>query len=346
MAQVMEAEDTEFTKGYLYCKLEERFGADVELDIQGDRIIVYNWPDDVYCEDIKLCLGGCNSLPVEFDRSYRPVMAISGPVEATPTEVFEEGGFLPELNPFFPTMLAKPHIVGYSVGYRSYDKIFKTSCLPVSIGDQFSIFQLKDICPGRLYVGIEACVWSIFEAKPKSLYLINADYYVAIPLTYIQDGFFAKFSIYHQSSHLGDEYLLENPQIRRVNPSMEVVDVSVAYDFGIGLTTFAGYSHVLRSDDGFHIQPIGFYYGFNYYLDYFKVNVCNVQAVPYMATYFLNLEENRWRLDSYGAVGYEWNKCYGHKVRIYLEAHDGFSPDGQFAKERTRYIALKLLYGY
>jgi hypothetical protein len=257
-----------------------------------------------------------------------------------------EENFLPELNPFFPTMLAQPHIIGYSAGYRSYDRVFKTDCLPISIGDQFSLYQFNTEPCSHLYLGIEACVWAIFEARAKSLSLINADYFVAIPLTYIKHGFSAKLRVFHESSHLGDEFLLEHRKIKRLNPSMEVIDLTLAYDFSPQLTAFLGFSRVLRSDDSFKIKPNGVFYGFNYYFNFYKLNVCNVEAVPYIAAYFNNVENNHWHLESNAAIGYQWDKLYGHKLRVYLEVHEGHSEEGQFSRQRTNYIALKLLYGY
>lgn len=258
----------------------------------------------------------------------------------------EEGEWLPEMSPFFPTMLAQPHLIGYSAGYRTYDKVFKTSCLPVSIGDQFSLYQIKTPYDGQLFFGIEACVWAVFEAKTKSLSLLNADYYVAFPLTYINNSFSMRLRLFHESSHLGDEYMLDHPEIFRLNPSMEVLDMSFAYSFEETLTTFIGISKVLRSDDSFRIKPYTIYYGFNYYLDFITFKICNLDATPYIATYFANLEEKNWRLDSSIAIGYQWNKLYGHKLRLYAEAHDGVSHEGQFSKQKTRYIAFKILYGY
>jgi len=263
-----------------------------------------------------------------------------------PHPVCEEGNWLPELVPFFPTMLAEPHIVGYSAGYRSYDRVFKTDLLPVSIGDRFSLYQIKEIPCGRLFVGIEACVWAIFEAKASSLALINADYYIGVPFTYINGRFSSRLRFFHQSSHLGDELLVEKKYIKRLNPSMEVVDWFFAYNLVERFTIFGGYSRVLRSDESFKVKPNGISYGFNYHFDAFKIHVGNLEAIPYVATYVSNWEDNRWKFDTTVAIGYQWDKSYGHKLRIFLEAHNGFSHEGQFSKQRTGYLSLKLLYGY
>ncbi len=341
MADQQSTSESEFNKGYIFSKLEDMFPDEqIEFAIYDHTIIVYGFPDDVETrQSIHNYLEGFQGYDVVFDPSYVPV-----PIPTC--KLIEEGNLLPELNPFFPTMLAQPHIVGYSAGYRSYDKTFRTSCLPVSIGDQFSLYQFRTENCGRLYFGVEACVWALFEARAKSLSLINADYFIALPLTYIHKRFSAKLRIFHESSHLGDEFLLECKKINRVNPSMEVIELLLSYDITDRLTTFIGFSRVLRSDDSFKIKPHGVCYGFNYFLDFYKIKTCNLEATPFIATYFSNLEHFHWGIDSSMAIGYQWDKLYGHKLRLLLEGHDGYSNEGQFSKQKTKYLAIKLLYGY
>lgn len=340
---------SEFMKGYIYAKLEDRFSsAQIGLDIDDDDIIVYSWPTDLRCEEIKDFLEGfCWEYHIQFKNPNQDdnIACTEVKEEFGMTEPFDEGGFLPELSPFFPTMLAQPHILGYSFGYRSYDKIFK-STLPVSIGDQFSLYQFKINSSSHLYLGIEACVWAIFEAKYQSLSLINADYYVALPLTYINDKFSARLRLFHESSHLGDEFLLENKKIKRVNPSMEGLDLSFAYEPLEECVFFIGYTRFLRSDDTFKVKPNSIYYGFNYFLNFAKIQTFHVQAKPYFAVYLTNQENNHWDFDTSVALGYQWNKCYGRKLRVYLLGHSGYSAEGQFARKRSKYISVNLLYGY
>lgn len=265
------------------------------------------------------------------------------------TEV--ESALLPELNPFFPTMLGSGRVIAYSAGYRTYDSIFRTQCIPVSIGDQFSLCKINFFSFGQLYFGFEACVWAIFEARVSSLSLINSDYYIGLPFTYFYNDFAAKIRVYHESSHLGDEFLLEHRGIERLNPSMEVFDIAVAYTFKRNLTTFLGYSCVLRSDDSFKIKPNGLYYGFNYFFNGLTLKFLNIEGTPYIAGYFTNYQDNNWSLNSSGAIGIQFDniqfdRSYGHKARFYLEFQDGHSYDGQFSKKNTKYFALKAQYGY
>jgi hypothetical protein len=276
-----------------------------------------------------LCAGQLSSQPVVYPNRFQDSVTL-----------------LPESTPFFPTMLAHPHIIGYSVGYRTHDKVFKRSCIPVSIGDQFSLYRFRNICQGDLYFGIEACVWGIFEARKESLSLVNADYFVGLPLTYIHDRFSAKLRIFHESSHLGDEFILEHPEVKRLNPSMEVIDFAIAYDLLPSLTVFGGYSKVLRSDKSYKVRPNNFYYGFNYYFDALQAHICNIKATPYFAAFFTQHQNHNWKIDTSLALGYEWDSSFCHKLRLYLEGHNGFSEEGQFSKQRTKYLQIKLLYGY
>lgn len=337
----------EFIAGYLQSKLEDRFpDAEIRLAVCKGEIIVYQYPHDTYiCENILYYLQSLNdNAVVKFERDFDPNLLENNlSIQVT---VPQEGNWLPELAPFFPTILANPRMICYSAGYRFYDKIFETELLPVSMGDRFLIYQFKNIGEGRLYLGVEAAVWAIFEAKVKSLALINADYYVGFPITYINNRFSARLRVYHQSSHLGDELLVENTSIERLNPSMEVIDLFLAYDLTNDLTVLGGVGRVLRSDESYKIKPYSIEYGCNYLFNSFKINLANLIATPYLGLYFRNWEDNRWKLDSSIAIGYQWNKSYGRKMRFFIEAHDGFSFEGQFSKLRTRYLAIKLSYGY
>lgn len=333
---------SEFMKGYLTAKLEERYSnAEIEIDVGDEEIIICSWPAGVDGASIKLFVEECCP---NFSVQFGSPDSLTEESTVTIIDPAEEK-FLPELNSFFPTMLAQPHILGYSVGYRSYDKVFKSS-IPVSIGDQFSLLQITSQSYGCLYLGIEACVWAIFDARAKSLSLINADYFVALPFTYMNDEFSARLRVFHESSHLGDEFLIENPQILRKNPSMEVLDLSLAYEPLDGLQLFLGYSTVLRSDEYFKVKSNSFYYGVNCFFDCAKIQILNIEAYPYIAAYFTNQENNNWKLDGSLVIGYQWDKSYGRKLRVYLMSHNGFSAEGQFVKRRSKYISFNIMYGY
>jgi hypothetical protein len=338
-----------FKTGYLQSKLDSTFpNTPIQVRVSNDQVIVYQDSfDEGLREQIRHFLAQQNYYSVEFNTEQPFLLeeATFTPSLAESIQV-KEGNWLPELTPFFPTMLADPRKIGYSIGYRSYDKIFKTALIPISMGDRFSLYQFKKIGGGHLHLGIEAGVWAVFEAKPKSLALINADYYVGIPLTYLNGKFSTRLRLYHQSSHLGDELLVERKNIHRLNPSMEVVDLFVSYAFTKNLTVFGGIGRVIRSDKSFSVKPYHVVYGFNYFIEGCKFRSGNLEATPFIGMYFNNWQDKNWDLDSSIAIGYQWDKLYGHKLRMSLEYHNGYSFEGQFSKKKTDYAAFKILYGY
>jgi hypothetical protein len=338
--------NTYFT-GYLQAKIEDNFpNSQVQLFVDQGDIIIYQYPEDPeICESIRSYLAGLEGFrSICFDRAYSYMDCNS--CEGLAVVAESEGNWFPELTEFFPTMLANPRILGYSAGYRSYDRVFKTAVLPVSMGDKFTIYQFNNLKHGYLNLGLETGVWAVFEAKPKSLALLNADYFVGLHATYFYNRFTVRFRIYHESSHLGDELLVEKRYIHRLNPSTEAVDLFIAYDFSRDLTIFAGAGRTIRSDNSFKTKPFRFVSGFNYFINDFRRKVCNLEAVPYVGLFLSNSQDYHYKLETSVAVGYQWDKHYGRKLRLYLEGHNGFSHEGQFSKKRTSYLAIKLFYGY
>src|SRR2546425_1473844 len=57
--------------------------------------------------------------------------------------------------------------------------------------------------------------------------LINTDYLVGLPLTYRHGSWATRFRLYHQSSHLGDEYLLHT-NAQRVDLTFEAAELLVS----------------------------------------------------------------------------------------------------------------------
>ena len=60
--------------------------------------------------------------------------------------------------------------------------------------------------------------------------LINADYFVGPILGYRHGDFSMLFRVYHQSSHLGDNYLYNNPGARHFELTYEKPDLLFSYD--------------------------------------------------------------------------------------------------------------------
>jgi hypothetical protein len=96
----------------------------------------------------------------------------------------------------------------------------------VGIGDRVGVFRW-----GRTQLDLFGAVFSQFDLGAPSFDLINADYVVGLPLTARYRGFSGRLRAYHQSSHLGDEFLLRS-QVDRENLSFESIELLLSQELG------------------------------------------------------------------------------------------------------------------
>jgi hypothetical protein len=142
----------------------------------------------------------------------------------------------PQGNVFCP-LLADPKQVGsflsWLAGEFPSNPHSPDSIGSIGVGDGFAFFRLGG--PGYgdgLQLGLEAAIFAQFDLNTPSADLVNADYVVGLPLTFRRGPFSARARVYHQSSHLGDEYLLDSTDVHRENVSFESVELILSGDAG------------------------------------------------------------------------------------------------------------------
>ena len=76
-----------------------------------------------------------------------------------------------------------------------------------------------------LQLSVEGSLFAQFNMNTPSYDLINADYTIGIPVTYRHGDNSLRVHIYHQSSHLGDEFLQSVNPPEQVNLSYEAIEL-------------------------------------------------------------------------------------------------------------------------
>lgn len=262
------------------------------------------------------------------------------------------GIWFPEGPPAFRPFIAAPHQVTFSVGWRFNDRFLGDNLVPVSFGDTFPIFRWIDIwyLRGDLQFEIEGALWAIFDPLHDSSPLIDADYYVGFPLTYLFGNWAFRVRGYHVSTHIGDEFLLDHPHFDRRNPSIEAFDFYISNQFTKDIRLYGGVGWVACQDDSYRVGPFYAEMGAEIrisalgYRDY-----CNrLYGEPFFAMDFYYQSHFKHHINSNFAVGYEWGKVSGlrRKLRIYVEYHDGYCLEGQFTKSPTHYVGIGASYGF
>jgi hypothetical protein len=262
------------------------------------------------------------------------------------------GIWLPEVPPAMRPFAADPHQLTYSVAWRFNDPALGKNLIPVSFGDTLPIYRWVDLWyfRGDLQLELEGGVWAIFDPLHESSPLIDADYYVGVPVTYVWDNWAIRLRGYHVSTHIGDEFLLNHPNFKRLNPSIEAFDLFVSNQFTRDIRLYGGIGWIACQDDSYRVGPFYAEAGLELrlkelgYHDY-----CNrLYGVPIYAMHFRYNAIYKNHLDATYILGYEWGKFSGlrRKLRIFLEYHDGYETFGQFTKRPSRWLAIRGTYGF
>jgi hypothetical protein len=245
-----------------------------------------------------------------------------------------ELGFLPAGNIFSP-LVADPRWPRFSMGYRYFPNDRELNSVgAVSFGESIALYRARGL-GGFGELGLQAGVFSIFDLGAPSSDLVNTDFFVALQASYRADDLSTMFRIFHQSSHLGDEFLLRN-RVDRVNLSYEGVDLKLSYNLFDWLRLYAGGAYLFNLDPsdfkpwstqgGIELQTPWRFWGDSTRL----VTALDLQ----------NRQENKWstEISVRGGLQFERPGSFMRKISLLMEYYHGHSPNGQFFERKMEYF--------
>ncbi len=237
----------------------------------------------------------------------------------------------------FQPLIADPRQPHFSASYQRYindDELKNIGS--TSFGETFTS-RPWNAFNGEMSIGIQAAVFAFFNLDAESMDLINADYWVGIPLQYKKNDFSAMARIFHQSSHLGDEYLLFN-DIDRVNLSYEGIDLKISYDINEVLRGYMGAGYIFHKEPE-NLKPVSAQFGAEYKCDKIFFND-HIRPIAGIDTKMW--EENDWGLDISVRFGVQLENIISkkRKMQIMFEYFHGNSPHGQFYNKKIKYTGI------
>lgn len=238
----------------------------------------------------------------------------------------------------FDPLMADPRWPHFSMGYQTYtDDGEFGSVFAASFGETLPLYKGDGPFGGIWQIGVQAAGFIIHDLDTASWDLINEDYRGGVALYYRREAWSGLFSIYHNSSHVGDEYLLHN-HVDRVNFSYEAAQAKVSYDISRAYRVYGGVEY-LFSPDPKDLKRWITQYGaeFRCPLTYF-----NGLLRPMAGVDIKNRQENDWHSEISLAAGVklENEDTLWNKINIMLEYYNGNSPNGQFHENYIEYWAL------
>jgi Protein of unknown function (DUF1207) len=245
-------------------------------------------------------------------------------------------GLLPGGQLFKP-LIADPRWPHFSTGYQYYVNDPQLRDVgTVTFGETFSLYRDK-LGPSWWEVGIQAGVFALFDLDAPSMDLINADYFAALVLGYRWERLSALGRIFHQSSHLGDEFLLRNRVQNRVNLSYEGFDLKLSFDLPWGFRIYGGGGYLFHRDPS-DLKPGSVQWGAEFLSPWPEPQK---GFRPIVAVDVQNREENDWHADISARAGLQFDGVLlTRNLQILLEYFRGHSPNGQFFKEKVDYFGI------
>lgn len=272
--------------------------------------------------------------------------------EEEPSEAAKQAysmvGLTPDTVPFpvgdlFWTLLADPKQPQFFVSLRHYDSPIDTTTVgAVGFGETFGLYRREGKHPGDgLQIGIDGGLFAQFNMGAASNDLINADYIIGIPATYRRGPWSSRLRVYHQSSHLGDEFLL-NTRPERINLSFESLEALVSYDWR-QLRVYGG-GEYLFSREPEELDPEGLHGGLEFRGT--KPWLWGGRLVGGLD--LRSWREHDWDVDASLTAGLEFGATQSgrRRLRIMAEAYEGHSPHGQFYEDDIRYLGVGLYFGF
>jgi hypothetical protein len=196
----------------------------------------------------------------------------------------------------------------------------------VGMGTEFGIWSRsrKRRCDG-IQVSLLGAINSQFNLDAESDALLNTDFIIGPSVTLRRGNISYRIRLYHQSSHLGDEFILQNPDIERVNLSIEVLDFLVSREWR-KWRVYGGFGYLAGAEP--RLDPIILTVGSEFRL---PVRRYAVGLTPVVGLHITSLEAREWDLTTNLVAGVEMSNTDGtRRYRVLFAYLRGFIPFGQF----------------
>jgi hypothetical protein len=205
----------------------------------------------------------------------------------------------------------------------------------VVLGENFPLVTLKG---GRrpIVLGFGSQVYGRFSLTDPKSALISTDWVVGLNTTAALKAWALTLEVYHESSHLGDEYGDRFPD-DRIDWTREVLAAWASYAAGVWRFT-AGSSYVL--DDQLRLPAVAGSLGADFHGKSRRFLGGHVRPIAGLFTEAG--AATRWRVSTSAKLGLAFATGENHDISIGVIAHDGLSTQRQFFRQESRYVGMEI----
>jgi hypothetical protein len=251
--------------------------------------------------------------------------------------------FLPADDLFRP-LLADPKEPRFYLSVRlfEYEKVKKTEAFTGGYGEIFGLYRHMSATGGWSWQSnFGGGIHAQFDLRAPSMDLVNADYTIGFPISFRKGAESWRVTPYHQSSHLGDEFLLRN-NIDRIELSYESIDVTGSYEWSKWRVYYGG--EYLVHKEPKNLKPLGLHGGVEYYGTDRVIGRGRLVG----GWDLKSDEEHAWSMNSSLKIGLQFDSSEnnGRYIRVLAEGYKGFTPYGQFYSSRSGYAGIGVYLGF
>lgn len=282
-------------------------------------------------------IPGVVRVEIREDQAHTDVRE-SPPISQEPAT--HESGFLPHgllVAPFH----ADPRWPHFSMAYRQVTLGQPSDTGSANMGETFALYRNAAPLDGQWEISVQAGVFSIFDMSSPSgsADLISADYTVGLLTSYRTGPFSGFLRWHHQSSHLGDEYILNSqPPVNRVNLSFEELDLKLSYELFSWLRIYGGGGYLVGRSPS-NLSPGTSQVGTELTSPW---TFWGGKARPVAYADFQANGRSNWDVASSVMTGLQFENARigDRRLQVLGEYFYGPSPNGQFYTQKTEWFGL------
>lgn len=206
----------------------------------------------------------------------------------------------------------------------------------IGIGENFGLFTKREGCNGW-QISLLTGIFAQFDLDTSNSELINIDFNVGLPITWRQGNWSARLRFYHQSSHIGDEFLASHPGFQSIGLQFNEVDLILSYDVQKWLRFYGGAAMMVSRQPSTIDRWTG-QWGFEARTarplarsHLFGLLSNPILFSPVLTADFKSVEHQQWYVNTNLLMGFDVFR-YGSfkRVRILFNYYHGYNPYGQF----------------
>jgi hypothetical protein len=247
----------------------------------------------------------------------------------------------PRPNEIFPLLIADPRHTQLSASYYRYNGLNTSD---IALGGSWGLTRWRT---GTLQdwlweLDVEGMAYSQFEIGGGINEFETVDFFANIPVTVRRGDVSFKGTLFHESSHLGDDYIRATGN-EGYRSSNEGVRLQAAIEPRRYVRLYGGSTYLI------HDIPIRGPWAAQAGLEFFSDDMgwsTRVRTRLFFAQDFQSHQDVQWNVDSHTVAGLKFNfrESPTRAVRFQLGYFDGHSPFGQFYTQRARYTDVSLAF--